>query len=366
MANIGGMQDAATSLFEALQDDDSVEVTPLVLRTSWRWTHVKVVPFLIWSLVRIYWLVMRGKIDVILFTSIVTAVLAVPLRPLLKRKKVPTISVAHGRDVTLAVKAHQFIVPYVLRSLSAVIAVSRATASACVERGMPEDAIYVIHNGTKHPPEPKVSAEVESARRRLSEAVGFLVKPDAFVLCSVGRLVERKGYDWFITQVLPRLSSKAVYFLAGEGPHDSTIRDAVLQSGLGDRVHLLGKVSSETREALYRASDLFIMCNRFIPGDMEGLGMAMLEAGQRGVPSIANDLEGIRDAVDDNVSGHLVKTGDAQAFAAKISHYMAHPNELRALSERTQAHVGRKFAWDVILKAYLEAISEVVERTLRL
>ena len=45
---------------------------------------------------------------------------------------------------------------------------------------------------------------------------------DAFLICSVGRQVPRKGFAWFVEHVMPVLTEKVHYYLAGSGPRRST------------------------------------------------------------------------------------------------------------------------------------------------
>ncbi len=47
---------------------------------------------------------------------------------------------------------------------------------------------------------------------------------------------------------------------------------------------MLGRVSEEALGSLYRGADLFVMPNVPVPGDIEGFGVVMLEAGLCGLP----------------------------------------------------------------------------------
>ncbi len=99
--NVGGMQRMATELHAALTRHPEVQLSSLLLRTSWRWTHVRMVPFGIRLLRQIPRIVEKEKIDVVLFSSLVTAALAVPLHRKVKALGARTAAVAHGLDVVL-------------------------------------------------------------------------------------------------------------------------------------------------------------------------------------------------------------------------------------------------------------------------
>ena len=85
------------------------------------------------------------------------------------------------------------------------------------------------------------------------------------------------------------------------------------------RVRCLGKISEDELVELYRRGQLFVMPNIVVPGDMEGFGIVMLEAGACGLPTLAADLEGIRDVIDEGINGWFAPTEDADAFASGFS-----------------------------------------------
>ena len=185
MASVGGMQRVAVELSETLPAH--AEVTRLILRSAWRWHHIQCALWLIPTLVRIWRKARRAEIDAVLFSSMVTGALGLLLRRTLSRRGIPMAAIAHGKDVTQKGPYQWFLVRRVLQVLDTVLPVSRATGAACVARGMPEARIHVIPNG--------VQAARFAAIARRPKA------PGPFLLCSVGRLVRRKGVAWFVRSV---------------------------------------------------------------------------------------------------------------------------------------------------------------------
>jgi glycosyltransferase involved in cell wall biosynthesis len=66
------------------------------------------------------------------------------------------------------------------------------------------------------------------------------------------------------------------------------------------------------------AADMFIMPNVTVADDIEGFGIAVLEAGSCGLPVVASNLQGIKDAVADGKTGYLVEEGDVAGFLSRI------------------------------------------------
>ena len=345
MANVGGMQRVAAGLHEALENHSRIELNSLVLRVSWRWTHVRSIPFMLGVIFKLRHMLRRGEVDVVLFSSMVTASLVLALgRSALRRASLTVI--AHGRDITLPVPAYQWLVPKMLDRLSMVFAVSRATGERCNERGLPPHRLCVIPNG--------VTTDASAAASGVKPKVLAAVPENAFVLCGVGRLVERKGFTWFVDQVMPLLPDDVVYVLVGDGPRAKDIDRLIATHELSERVLRVGQITDDDLREVYQLSDLLIMSNLPVPGDHEGFGVVMLEAGLSGTPVIASDLEGISDVVREGVNGHLVPSQRPRAFADLICRYRNDRNALLELSETAQVHVKSNYSWRQIAERFVE------------
>ena len=351
LSNIGGMQRLSMEQERALAALPDVELTSLVLRSSSRWTEVRTVPFLASLLTRIPRIVRERGIDRVLFSSMVTAAVA----PLLRRRLPRGVQLAAtpvGRDVTLPNAAYQRVVPRIFRSLDRVMPISRATAEECLTRGLAPEKLRIVPCGVDVGRFPAVEDRAAARRELVAmlEAEGFSRPPEgALLLCSVGRHQERKGFHWFVEAVVPELPEGFVYLLGGSGPMTPRIRSSVSERGLEGRVYVLGRISEEMLGALFRGSDLFVMPNVPVRGDIEGFGVVMLEAGLCGLPVLAADLEGIRDVVSEGENGVLLRSGDVSAFVKAVEEALAlAPAQRASASRRARESVQRRFAWEVV------------------
>lgn len=358
LSNVGGMQRVAVDLHRALARRTDIELFSLCLESDARWTGVLTAGFLARLLREVPRAVREQHIDAVLFSSMVTASVVLVLGRRLRRVGVLTAAIPVGRDITLANPLYQKIVHRVLRQLDLILPISRATAQTALERGADPNRVHVVPCGVEFPElkaeEDRAAAKAELVSRL--RALGHRIDPEALLLLSVGRHQERKGFHWFIEHVVPRLPDGAVYLLAGTGPMTPVIEDLVAVRGLRDRVHLLGQVDEEMLVALYRGSDLFIMPNIHVPGDIEGFGVVMIEAGAAGLPVIAADIEGIRDVITPGENGTLVPSGDADAFLRAIERYRDDPALRMAESKRAERLVRSRFGWDGIAEQHLAHI----------
>lgn len=348
------MQRVAVDLHRALTVREDIELLTLCLESDARWTGPRTFGFIVRLLREVPRLVHDQAVDVVLFSSMVTASIVAVLGKRIRDAGAITAAIPVGRDITLDNPPYQWFVKRVLRELDVILPISRATAETALVRGADPRRVHVVPCGVDLPelsaPDDR-GAERDALLARL-RATGPSVREDALLLLSVGRHQKRKGFLWFVEEVMPRLGEETVYLLAGNGPMTGAIEKAIRGRGLERRVMLLGKVPEDLLVALYRGSDLFIMPNIPVPGDIEGFGVVMIEAGAAGLPVIAADLEGIRDVVTPGVNGSLVPPGDSDGFAREVERY-ADPILRIEESRRAERHVRGSFGWQGIAEKHL-------------
>lgn len=357
LSNVGGMQRVAVDLYQALCERADLTVTPLLLETSWKLTGLRTGPFLgslVWRIPRA---VRKEGIDVVLFSSMVTAAVAPALKRRLAGHDVRLAAIPVGRDLTLPNRVYQRYLPRVLDALDHIFPISRATAEAALVRGAAPDRVRIVPCGVDLPRIARSEA-AEVARRQLCDWLvrrGVPVDGTETIILSVGRHQERKGFHWFVNAVMPRLARRAVYLLAGSGPMTPIIRERIAARGLEDRVHLAGQVPDDTLRLFYAGSDVFVMPNIPVAGDIEGFGVVMIEAGAAGLPVVAADLEGIRDVIGPGENGWLAPSGDGEAFVRAIEE-VAGSQDRSGLRARAAQYVRDHFGWEAIAERYVRAL----------
>ncbi|MCH8486075.1 MAG: glycosyltransferase family 4 protein [Candidatus Cyclonatronum sp.] len=353
LKNIGGMQRVSLQLTNELAANAGIELKEITMETGWRFIGVKTFLFLLRLFLFLPARVKRDKPDIILFSSMVTGTLGYFLR---RRIRVPMVSISHGHDVTLSVGIYQWLLRKVFACLDGVISVSSATRDECIRRGLEESKSQVLPNGFDVRDLPEAVNKTQ-ARQQLEQALGIQAG-NRRILLTVGRLIKRKGHEWFIREILPKLETDVLYVIIGDGNEAAAIRRAIQESGQSAKVHFDGRQEDEVLKVAYSAADLFIMPNIRVPGDMEGFGVVLLEANIRCTPAIASDIEGIRDVIEQGVNGYRIPELDAGAFAQTIDRVMA--EELDQLSVRAREYVQSRFSWEAVSKAYIKHLSKFV------
>lgn len=181
--------------------------------------------------------------------------------------------------------------------------------------------------------------------RREREAVrqGLDAPMDRAVILAIGRLVAEKGYPELIAAMR---SVDAELWIAGErleSDHapgiDAALRAAGSDPGLRDRIRFLGY--RDDVPDLMRAAD--IVC---LPSHREGMPTAIVEAMMSGLPVVATNIRGSREAVADGETGLLVEVGDGRALAEALNRLAGDPALRKTMGaagrERAQAHYREK------------------------
>lgn len=308
--SVGGMETLAADVWATLEAGSGAGARLLAHRGANRWLPI----WLPIAALRTVVLVWRKKVDTVLTGDVVMFLL---MGPLLRVLRVPHATMAMGKDIVWANRGYQRVVRAGLRKAPLILAISSATAEAAIASGASPERVRVVRLGAH---DPQVTAdERRAARADLQER--YAINDGAVILLTLGRLVRRKGVEWFIREVIPNipdLSSCVVYLVAGGGADGPRIAAAVAELPDRTRVKVLGPVSADDREILMRGADIFIQPNVAVPGDMEGFGLVAVEAAMRGPLVLASDLEGLRDAVDDGSTGILVAPGDSEAWVAQV------------------------------------------------
>lgn len=262
------------------------------------------------------------------------------------------VSVVHGLDMSYGSHVYQqWWVRTFLPSLDLLIAVSAATRNLGVRHGIPEEKFAVIPNGIE-PPDDRTVFSPEDLGTFLGEPIA-----DRIVLLTVGRLARRKGVAWFIRNVLPLLPDRTLYLVAGSGPEEEHIRQAMAESGMTDRVRLLGRISDRDRLILLRTAHLFIQPNIPVRHDIEGFGIALIEASAEGLPVVASRLEGLEEAIADGKNGRLAEPENPESFRDAILSFVEDDAARVAFGRRSAAYTREHFHWSVISGRYMDTLS---------
>ncbi|MCK5416655.1 glycosyltransferase family 4 protein [Candidatus Parcubacteria bacterium] len=176
-----------------------------------------------------------------------------------------------------------------------------------------------------------------------------------FILFSIGRLVERKGFDRVI-EVMNELQDVNIkYVLIGDGPNKERIDKMI-----GDNKNIIfinEKVSDEEKNAWFDICNVFIMPSRNIDGDFEGFGIVYLEANLHKKPVIAGNSGGVSDAVLNEINGLLINPEDNTKIKNAILTLFDDEVLCEKLGSQGKKRVQQEFSWIKQIKKISDRIN---------
>lgn len=242
-------------------------------------------------------------------------------------------------------------------TVSYIISISGFTKTLCQKKGIKEEKIFIVQPGVNpekfRPQIPKIEA-----RRRLD------IPLNQKMILSVGRLIERKGFDKAIQSValLQRDIDNFVYIIIGDGPQKEYLMTLVNKLNLGEKVIFKGNVTDEEKILYYYSADVFLMPNRELPdGDVEGFGIVFLEANLCGIPVIAGNSGGAVEAVEHNKSGILVDGNDVQSIYKALQTLLLNDRLAQNMGLDGKKRVENEFLWTCKVKQFREVLTQILK-----
>mgnify|MGYP003700622083 CR=1 FL=1 len=164
-------------------------------------------------------------------------------------------------------------------------------------------------------------------------------------LLSVGRLVEKKGYDDLIA-ALARLPADLDWRLVhiGGGGLKGRLTAQAEDAGIAGRIEWRGALAQAEVLAAMRAADLFVLATRIAAdGDRDGLPNVLMEAQSQRLPVIATAVSAIPELIADGTTGRLVPPQDPAALSAAIAELIRDPAARARLGKAGEATVRAQF-----------------------
>src|ERR1044072_695869 len=144
----------------------------------------------------------------------------------------------------------------------------------------------------------------------------------------------------------------AAFVIAGEGELMPSLRSQAIELGIGDDVHFIGRCDDVAM--LLRASHIGVLSSK-----AEGFANAILEYMAAGLPVVATDVGGVREAIAEDETGFIVPSGDDAQMADRIIQVLANDDNARAMGARGKVIV-EKFSSDNHLRNTLELYEELL------
>lgn len=203
------------------------------------------------------------------------------------------------------------------------ITTSLGTKKELIEIGIKPEKIKIIYQGTD-------AKKYHPGRR----------SENPFIIY-VGRLQKYKRVDMAIMAFKKIMSCRKnlKFIIVGTGKDLPRLKKIVKKERLNSKVKFLGFISEGEKVEWYQKSWLNVQ-----PSIKEGWGLSVLEAGDCGVPTLAANVPGLREAVIDGKTGLLFEKNNSIDFSEKLKKLILDENLLRKMGIAASTN-SRKFSW---------------------
>ena len=203
--------------------------------------------------------------------------------------------------------------------------------------------LVLIYNGVATGPFEAALSYREDVRRDQG------IKADARVMIVIANLIPYKGHSDLIQaakEVINRFPD-AIFLLVGEDRGiQKELEQRVANFGVGQSVRFLGRQDDVPK--LLAASDISVL-----PSHEEGFSNVILESMAAGLPVVATDVGGNREAILDGITGWLIPHKDPGALAAKIIDLLRDPAKAKEWGIGGRERVNRMFTVKRMVAAHI-------------
>lgn len=225
------------------------------------------------------------------------------------------------------------------------VAVSQADRTRMIElEGVPPEKALVI-------PAAYIPRAVESTLDLRAE---LRLPPHTPLVGTAVNLRPQKALDVLLeahARVIQEVP-EAHLVIAGDGPLRAALEQHAERLGIRDRVFFLGP--REDVDGILRGLDVAALSS-----DWEGTPLLAFECMAHRTPLVATDVGGLREIVEEGVSGLLVPRRDPAALAAGIVGLLQHPERRAALAEAAHARLAA-FTIDVVAARFADLYDELL------
>lgn len=268
-----------------------------------------------------------------------------------KLMKVPSVFTAHGWAFTEGVSKRQQKIYKIIESCAAnltekIICVSNydySLAVECMQNNVHK--LITIHNcipGFRE--QEKKIPKVSSAILRLIMVARFLPQKNQILLLRALQQLKTKGIQFSTSFV-------------GQGETFGHVKKTATLLQLEEDVSFLGERLDIGN--LLEQHDIFVLTSNW-----EGFPISILEAMRQGMPIIASDVGGVKEAVINGENGFLIPRDDVECLCMRLEELFNNRQLLNKMSLKSQEQFEEKFKIDTMICKIYDVYKTIWARNL--
>jgi glycosyltransferase involved in cell wall biosynthesis len=163
---------------------------------------------------------------------------------------------------------------------------------------------------------------------------------------TISELHKNKGLEYAI-EAVSKIKENIIFIVIGEGEERKKLEEISVKLGSSNKIFLIGKL--ENASQYIKAFDIFTLTSI-----TEALPYVLLEAGKASLPTIASNVGGIPEIIENDISGILINAKNPESIKNSISQLIKNPKKMKLLSHNLNKKIDSEFKEINMLKKTFE------------
>jgi glycosyltransferase involved in cell wall biosynthesis len=163
---------------------------------------------------------------------------------------------------------------------------------------------------------------------------------------TISELHKNKGLAYAI-EAISKIKENIIFVIIGEGEERKKLEEILIKLGSSKKIFLIGKV--ENASEYIKAFNIFTL-----PSITEALPYVLLEAGKAGLPTIASNVGGIPEIIENDISGILINPKNSESIKNSILQLIKNPEKMKLLGHNLNKKIDNEFKVENMLKMTFE------------
>ena len=274
--------------------------------------------------------------------------LEIPIKKL-QIKRLPLISLVHGNELIIKNENHQKRIINILKNVDKIVSNSEYTKNLLLKVSKEFSNIEIIYPGVSS------FENIKEEELKLSDGQPTLL--------TLARLEKRKGHK-YILHAISKLKDQYPnirYIIAGDGQEKNNLKSLADTLNISENVIFIGSVSDAQKKYILNKTDLMIMptideTNKL---SIEGFGIAYIEAALFGIPSIASNIGGTKEAVIHNETGIVLD--NLNDLENSIRELIINKDKRKLYGHNAKKRALEELHWDKQVQKYINLISKITK-----
>ena len=238
-----------------------------------------------------------------------------------------------------------------LKKVKKIISASNYIREDLINNGIDECKIEVVYNGIDH----KLFHPIIGLSSYIVDLKPFAIKRPYFVYGSRLAGPEKKHIELIKAFALFKEKTNLPHRLviAGEGPYDSEIQKAIMESSVASDIFLTGYFPHKSFPMMYAGSEACVF-----PSVNEGVGLQVLEAMATGVPVLCSKSGALPEIASD--AAYYFDSDNIEEIATALERIVT-DSELRADLTKKGIERAELFDWQVTVNKTFDIAKQILQ-----